>query len=238
MLPLLALVLACTPASEPDPDPDPVVDTAPADDGYLPWMGSAYVPCVSDAECDAGAACTTVPGFGGLYCAPPCDPLEPADPACDLDGALPFETQCMTNGRCARACGEPDSCPEALDCMPEPPEDGLSLCAGEPYGSAGFYGTCSHPNVDGTDCPEASSCFGGDYLGIDEGACLPWCDDGSCPPPPAGTSGVTTICYDVGLDHPSCALLCVPDDSTCPIGQTCFDLGFTGLCAPEGASYG
>ena len=97
-----------------------------------------------------------------------------------------------------------------------------------------MYGTCSHPNVEGTDCPLGSSCFGGDYVGTDRGVCLPWCDDGSCPMAPEDTVGVSPICYDVGLDHPVCPLLCI-DEAQCPEGQECLDLGFTGLCAPEGA---
>ena len=48
--------------------------------------------------------------------------------------------------------------------------------------------------------------------------------------------GVTAapLCYDVGLEHPVCALICIPDSSVCPDSQSCLDLGSIGLCAPEG----
>lgn len=225
------LLLACATSTESastDPAPVPVLDTQVElqDTGPdVSYNGPAYEPCVSDAQCGPGSACTYVPGYAGQYCAPPCD--QPQD--CDLDGTLTFETVCLDNGRCARACE--DSCPEELTCQSV---GELELCAGEPFGQAGMYGTCSHPNVDGTDCPLESSCFGGDYVGTEQGVCLPWCDDGGCPAAPDDTEGVTPICYDVGLDHPVCPLLCVAD-AHCPEGQTCLDLGFAGICAPEGA---
>jgi len=208
-------------------DPPPVEDTSV--DWEVSYNGPAYEPCVSDAQCGPGSACDRVPGYAGSFCSPPCD-IDGDGAECDLDGTLAFDTTCLDNGRCARFCE--DSCPETLDCQDVEDQE---LCAGEPFGGAGPYGTCSHPNVEGTDCPPESSCFGGDYVGTDSGVCLPWCDDGSCPGAPEGTRNVSTLCYDVGLDHPMCLLLCTVGDSDCPEGQGCLDLGIAGLCAPEGA---
>lgn len=236
---LLLLTLACDPVESyspvflEQPQPDAPVDT----DWPVSYNGPAYEPCVSDAQCGPGSACDRVPGFAGSYCALPCeadgDGLE-----CDLDGTLTFDTTCLSNGRCARLCeGESDdtagdSCPDTLACQAF---GGMELCAGEPFGTSGNYGTCSHPNVSGTDCPPESSCFGGDYVGTDSGVCLPWCDLDACPTPPDGTSNVTPICYDVGFEHPLCPLLCTVGNSSCPEGQECLDLGFAGICAPEGS---
>ncbi|MCB9744151.1 MAG: hypothetical protein H6741_16260 [Alphaproteobacteria bacterium] len=239
-MPLLLLALfACQtapPETTGDAADDSVVSTLDSEPAVSlqPYEGPAYAPCVTDAQCDAGSACASVPGYAGLYCAPPCEPGD--DAACALPG-LDFETTCLSNGRCARACGEPDSCPESLECSAEPVADELTLCAGGEYGTSGYYGTCSHPLVDGPDCPLESTCFGGDYIGVDEGACLPWCTTGECPSPPDDASGVSPLCYDGELDYPICVLLCVPDASDCPGDQECFSLGSVGICAPPGAEY-
>ncbi len=233
------LLLACGPEPEhmdwpPPAGPDLIaVDTAT--DTALPqsYAGPAYQACVTAAQCDPGSDCTHVPGFAGTYCAPACD-IEGDGAECALDGSLDFDTVCLDNGRCARTCGDPDTCPESVACQTVESE-GLDLCAGEPYGSAGLYGVCTHPNVDGADCPEESSCFGGDYIGIEEGICLPWCDDYTCPSPPDDSSGCSPLCYDIGFDHPLCVLLCIPGSSTCPSEQECLDLGGFGLCVPPGA---
>ncbi len=259
---LIAVLLAACAApvaddpSPPAPDDDDVAnddDSASDDDDATPlppqpYAGPAYTPCVSDAQCDPGSACTTVPGYGGSFCAPPCE--AGGDGAeCALLG-LPYGTQCLPSGRCARACADgeavvpdqedpptdvappPDACPDPITCRDV---DGAPLCAGQPSGQAGYYGTCSHPMIEGTDCPIDSACYGGSFIGTeDAGVCLPHCDDGLCPAPVDATQ-VTTICYDIGFDHPVCALLCTVGVSECPWGQFCFDVGFTGICAPEGA---
>jgi hypothetical protein len=238
LLSVLFFLGACDPSSEPEGDSatgtDAVDSAAQRDSGLqVSYNGPAYEPCVSDAQCGPGSECTTVPGYAGHYCGLPCDPGGDAA-ECDLDGTLDFGTVCLETGRCARECGEPTNCPETLDCQ-QVEADTLGLCAGESYGGAGFYGICTHPNVEGTDCPEESSCFGGDYIGIDDGICLPWCDDYTCPEPPADSDGTSPICYDIGLDHPMCILLCIPGSSECPRAQECLDLGGFGLCVPEGA---
>ena len=229
---MLFLFLACADSGldanfVDDGSPPPVEDTSV--EWEVSYNGPAYEPCVSDAQCGPGSACDRVPGYSGSYCAPACDPAGEGV-ECDLDGTLEFDTLCLSSGRCARFCE--GSCPETLECQDVQDDE---LCAGEPFGTAGNYGTCSHPNVAGTDCPPESDCFGGDYVGTESGVCLPWCDDGSCPGAPEGTEGVTTLCYDVGFEHPMCLLLCQVGDSTCPEGQGCLDLGVAGLCAPEGA---
>ncbi len=250
------LASACAAPASDAPVVDPATpdddDSATPDDdddataaAIAAYDGPAYTPCVTDAQCDPGSACTTIPGYGGSYCSPPCD--EDAD--CALEG-LPWGTSCLPSGRCARACAEgeqvvpdrqdgpkegslpEDACPDPLTCRDV---DGAALCAGLPAGQAGYYGTCSHPMIEGTDCPPVSACYGGAFIGTeDAGVCLPHCDDGLCPAPADATS-VTTLCYDIGFDHPVCALLCTPGVSECPWGQFCFDVGFTGNCAPEGA---
>ena len=226
------------PTEEPTPEP------TPAD-----YDGPAYRSCVSDAQCRPGDACTTVPGYSGQFCAPACDPT--GDGAeCALPG-LPFDTMCLESGRCARECGaseipgtvnqEGDAnyelCPSSVSCENV---DGLRLCAGETFGQAGYYGTCSHPMQDGSDCPPESSCVGGAVLGTDDvGICLPWCDDGSCPTPPGHAFNTTPLCYDVLLEHPMCALLCDFGDplTTCPDeGQECQEFYGFGICAPPGAT--
>ena len=216
-------------------DDDGLGDTGAADSCLL-LDDQAYSACVTDAQCDPGSACTTLPGYGGSYCAPPCDP-EGDGSECDPDGLLDVDTVCTEGGRCARACGEPDSCPEGLDCqlMDEDSElGGMSLCAGEPSGQAGHYGVCTHPQAAGIDCPEDSMCFGGEFLGIDEGICLPYCHDGTCQAAPDEAYGVTGYCIDGYLEEPVCVLLCY-DGSTCPERQECVEIySGIGLCAPEG----
>lgn len=213
---------------------DPVDSGLPESEAWDP-TSRAFSACVTEADCDPGSACTTVQGYGGAYCAPACEPGGDGD-ECDSEGVLGVDTFCSTAGRCVRACGEPDSCPDALDCQdaaafPAP------VCAGEVAGVAGYYGTCTHPMTDGPDCPESSSCFGGALIGVEDGVCLPWCDDGTCEPVPETAVGVSPVCYDVGLEHPVCALICSPGSSTCPPAQECTDLGGLGLCVPEGASF-
>lgn len=212
-------------------------DTLPDDQ----WdaFSRAYQTCVTEADCDAGSACTEVSGYGTAYCAPACDPEGDAS-ECDPEGLLGAETWCSSSGRCVRACEDDtgtDTCPEDLACQDD---EGwpAPVCAGEEAGKAGYYGTCTHPMVEGIDCPPESSCFGGDIIGVETGVCLPWCDDGLCEPVPDSVSGVSPVCYDVGLDHPVCALICVPDSSTCPEGQACSQVSSSlGLCIPEGASF-
>lgn len=214
----------------------PAADTAALDAAS---SAVSYTPCVTDASCGPGEACTTVPGFAGAYCAPACDPNAPQaeqDAACGvLDGV---DAYCMESGRCARSCGEPDSCPDGLECQTAEPLG--EVCAGEEQGGSGFYGTCSHPMTAGPDCPPESECFGGSLLGIDNGLCLPWCDTGECPEVPDGLADVSPLCFDTtdfGFDHPLCVLLCQPDSAICPEGQECLDYGGFGLCAPEGFSF-
>lgn len=254
LITLLLVGCAAPVSDEPVPpgiapvDDDDSAAAADDDDAAPMYDGPAYRPCVSDAQCDPGSACTTVPGYGGTFCAPPCDPGGDSS-ECALPG-LPYATTCLASGRCGRAC-DPDeqivpdrfngpkepppsdhACPDPLTCRDV---DGDALCAGAPSGQAGYYGTCSHPMVEGSDCPTESACYGGSFIGTDEaGICLPHCDSGLCPVPD-NASGVSTICYDIGFDHPVCALLCDPNSSVCPAGQFCFDIGFAGICAPEGA---
>ncbi len=244
---LLLTLLFATACVVDEPVPDPVADdddddAAPADDDDddateappADYDGPAYTECVTDAQCDPGSACTTVPGHGGLYCAPPCDP-DGDGSECALQGKA-YETMCLDNGRCARACLDNDPCPDTVGCF-EVVEYETELCAGEEAGGAGYYGVCSHPNIPGPDCPPETECLGGSFVGTDEaGICLPWCDDGSCPTPPAGTENVSTLCYDIGFEHPLCALLCTPGASVCPVLEFCLDTGFgVGVCAPDGA---
>jgi len=216
-------------------DPDDTAPEAADSDPPVSYSGPSYEPCINDAECAPGDACVPVPGYASAYCAPACDPAGDAA-ECQLEG-LGFDTVCTDHGRCARVCPDahdPDAapCPEGLDCAQVGDE---ALCAGELAGASGYYGLCSHPNVDGPDCPEDAACWGGEYLGIDEGMCLPWCPEYSCPAAPAGIDA-DPYCYDVGLEAPICLLLCVAgDDDACPDGQECYDLGVTGLCVPEGA---
>ncbi len=241
-----ALLVACAPEPDEPPPPPPAADDddsgeAVIDDDDatdpLPYVGPAYDPCVADAQCDPGSACTTVPGYDGLYCAPPCDPAGDGS-ECALLG-LPYDTMCLANGRCARACDDEAACPDSVACAAVTVGDAeTDLCAGEPSGVAGFYGICTHPNVDGLDCPEETQCLGGALVGTDElGICLPWCDDGTCPTPPAETVAASPLCYDIGFDHPLCVLLCPLDGSgECPYDQFCLNTGFgVGICAPEGA---
>ncbi len=240
------LLAGCDPVSEPQGDP-PAADD-PTAEAPTPYDGPAYRACVTDAQCDAGSACTTVPGYAGRFCSPACDPAGEGE-ECGLI-ELPFATSCLSTGRCGRACGasefpgsasqEGDEdyalCPGSVSCQAV---DGERLCAGEAFGQAGFYGSCTHPLVDGSDCPPESSCVGGAVIGTgDLGICLPWCDDGSCPAPPAGAFNTSTICYDILLDHPMCALLCdfTSDLTTCPdAGQECQEFYGYGICAPPGA---
>ena len=203
------------------------------DAACYPFGTQAYQTCTTEAECDPGSACTTVPGYDGAYCAPPCDPEGDAS-ECDPDGAFDVDLYCTSAGRCARGCGEPDTCPEDLDCQEVGELGDAAVCAGGLSGTSGNYGLCSHPNEAGTDCPPETSCFGGDFIGIDSGVCLPWCDDGSCPTAPDGTELVTPYCYEAGLDHPVCFLLC-NEGATCPEAQECLAITDSiGLCAPEG----
>ena len=212
------------------------------------YDGPDYQACISDAECEPGSACVAVSGHANTYCAPACDPGGDGS-ECIPEGS-DLSAVCLPSGRCAQTCAADavaeegtdgtlipaatDLCPDDLACMTVSDQE-TPLCAGPRGGQAGPYGTCSHPNLDGPDCPEQTSCFGGTYIGLeDAGVCLPWCDDGICPPLPDGVTAAP-ICYDVGLDHPMCALLCTPGDSICPSGQSCYDLGFVGLCAPDGA---
>lgn len=250
---LLALltVVGCDPDVALDGDPgatdEPATDEPATEEEPTPYDGPAYRSCVSDAQCRAGDACTTVPGYSGRFCAPACDPV--GDGAeCELLG-LPFDTMCLESGRCARSCGSselPGSinqegdedytlCPSTVGCQNV---EGTRMCAGDTFGQAGLYGTCAHPLADGTDCPEMTTCVGGAVIGTDElGICLPWCDDGSCPTPPSDAFNTTTICYDIFLEHPMCALLCDFSDplTTCPLGQECQEFFGYGLCAPPGA---
>ena len=250
---LLALfLLACDGAEAPVAWSPPLPSATPEEDGgqstgsatdtagpqdtgaaCYPLGAQAYQACVADSQCDPGSACTTVEGFSGKYCSPACDPAGDGS-ECDPDGTVGEATYCLQSGRCARACGEPDTCPEEMGCQTLDELDGAGVCAGPPSGTSGYYGICSHPNVDGPDCPSESTCFGGDYIGIDDGVCLPWCDDGSCASPPDETEGVSPYCYDAGLDHPICVLFCDPETSTCPSDQYCMSVYGVGLCVPEG----
>lgn len=243
---LVALVTTgCDPVV--DDAPEAPTEEAPPVEEPTPYEGPAYRACITDAQCDPGNDCTTVPGHAGKFCAPACDPMGDGT-ECDLL-ELPFATQCLDTGRCARECGSsefPGSsgqegdedyalCPGSVSCQNV---EGERLCAGEAFGQAGFYGTCTHPLTEGSDCPPESSCVGGSVIGTDDlGICLPWCDDGSCPTPPADAFNTSTICYDILLDHPMCALLCdyTSDLTTCPVGQECQEFYGYGLCAPPGA---
>lgn len=245
-----ALPEPAAPMAAPDPDSGGEGVDSGGSDGTS-YSGPDYGTCLNDAQCDPGSWCTVVPGHAQAYCAPPCDPQ--GDGAeCGDGGELGFETVCLENGRCAQACdaaavateaddgsliaAASDLCPEHLECVVATVADDVEqpICAGARGGGAGFYGSCSHPNVDGSDCPDASSCFGGSYLGIDSGVCLPWCDDGVCSPTPDGVTA-TPLCYDVGLAHPMCVLLCVADESVCPDAQFCYDFGSFGVCVPDGS---
>ncbi|GEM_PF-1424957 len=200
-------------------------------DEAVSYAGPSYAPCTNDAECAPGDACTTVSGYAGQYCAPPCDPAGDGD-ECQLEG-LPFDTECLDNARCAQVCDGTDDggCHEDLSCAGY--ED-LELCVGEAAGTSGLYGTCNHPNTSGPDCPEGTTCFGGDYLSVDAGVCLPYCEDYTCPDPEGNVDG-SPYCYDIGLDYPVCFLFCTPDATTCPDTQECFDTGYgVGICAPPG----
>jgi len=265
LIPLLSvLFLACSPgepdtsklrSATPEETAAPAVDSVGGDDGddgdgadggdngdsadtaasvAESYVGPSYGACVTDAECAPGDACTTVRGYAGLYCAPPCDPT--GDGAeCDL-GGLDFDTTCTDIGRCAQLCGD-DDCPSGLECQELEDED-VAVCAGEEAGGAGNYGTCSHPQAEGSDCPDDSACFGGDLFGSDDGLCLPWCPDGVCPLAPDGVNALP-LCYDIGLGAPSCALICDPgadeDNQVCPEGQFCFDASYIGICLPGDA---
>lgn len=233
MLPLL-LALACSPDPATTPAgiaPEALVetDTGTESGSGFSFSERAYETCIADSDCDAGASCRSVSGHATAYCAPACDPAGDGSEC----GVGDMKGVCAATGWCARSCGDPDTCPDDLACAEV--DDLGAVCAGEELGTAGYYGTCTHPQVEGPDCPEQSSCYGGDLLGIEDGVCLPWCDDNVCQPIPDDTQGVTPFCYDVGLDHPVCALLCQVEDSVCPTGQECMDLGFTGLCIPEGS---
>ena len=205
------------------------LDTAP-----VSYAGPSYESCITDAECSPGDACTTVSGYAGQYCAPACDPGGDGS-ECQLDG-LGFETTCLETARCARVCDgelEDGGCPDDLACAGY---DDLELCVGEAAGTSGIYGTCTHPNTSGPDCPEGTTCFGGDYLGVDDGICLPYCEDYTCPDPEGNVDG-SPYCYDIGLDYPICFLFCTPDATTCPDTQECFDTGYgVGICAPPGVT--
>jgi hypothetical protein len=254
LLLLASAAVGC--AVEPDPPPEVDDDDDDAIDDAA-YSGPAYRPCVTEAQCDPGSACTVIPGYGGRFCSPACDPFGLGD-ECALEG-LPFDVMCLDTARCARHCADgeepilpdddpPDDprteddprCPAEMTCRDV---DESNLCAGLVAGIAGYYGLCSHPNVDGPDCPPASSCFGGQLVGSDSGICLPWCDDGTCPDA-VGAQNATPLCYDlsgkVDIDHPICALLCTPGDETsiCPNGQVCLDIGFGGfgLCSPPDAT--
>lgn len=231
-------VLEPDPVADDDDATEALVDDDDATEAPTPpadYAGPAYLECVTEAQCDPGSACTTVPGHGGLYCAPACDPLGDGS-ECQLQGKA-FDTMCLDNGRCARTCLDEDPCPETVGCVEvEAVEE--QLCAGEESGGAGFYGVCTHPNIPGPDCPPETECLGGAFVGTDDaGVCLPWCDDGSCPTPPAGTVNVNTLCYDIGFEHPLCVLICQPTGgSVCPMLEFCLDTGFgVGICAPDGA---
>jgi hypothetical protein len=236
----LLLALACNPTTTGGSGAAPgtlavdATDSGAVGDDWS-FTGQAYQACLADAECDPGSACTAVPGHATSYCAPACTPdpdaPEALSPACATDTA---EGVCLPTGRCAQSCAESDTCADELACADV--EDVGEVCAGEQGGAAGYYGTCTHPQLDGPDCPPSSSCYGGELLGIEDGICLPWCDDNICQPIPDGTEGVTPLCYDVGLDHPVCALLCQVGDSVCPAEQECMDLGPVGLCAPVGTT--
>ncbi|MCB9780179.1 MAG: hypothetical protein H6742_16550 [Alphaproteobacteria bacterium] len=232
-------------------------DTDGGDDLAESYVGPDYAPCISDGQCEPGSACTEVPGHATRYCAPPCTPGGDGS-ECDLTdgGDMGFDTVCLSNGRCARTCSEDqvasegdspgvlvpadgDECPSTLECRAtgDDGDDGGSgfLCAGPDRGSSGPYGMCTHPQMDGPDCPDQHSCYGGGYIGLDVGVCLPWCDTGACPTVPDGTSA-SPLCYDIGLDHPVCALICIPGASTCPVEQECVTIySSIGLCLPEGA---
>ena len=241
------LLVGCEPVA--DPDDEPATEAAtPAAEEPTPYDGPAYRACVTDAQCDPGNACATVPGYAGRFCAPACDPSGDGEECALFD--LPFETMCLETGRCGRTCGSSEfpgsagqegdedytRCPGSVSCQAV---DGERVCAGEAFGQSGFYGTCSHPLAEGSDCPPESSCVGGAVIGTgDVGICLPWCDDGSCPVPPAQAFNTSTICYDILLEHPMCALLCdhTSELTTCPDeGQECQEFYGYGICAPPGA---
>lgn len=220
-------------------EPTVLVDSGGALSDGPPPPSAAYTTCVTDASCGAGEACTTVSGFATSYCAPACDPdgtrAEQAASCGVLEGV---DAVCLDSGRCARECGSPDTCPDDLDCQTAAPVG--DVCAGEALGSAGFYGTCTHPMAEGPDCPADSGCFGGSLLGIENGVCLPYCETGECPQVPDGLSGVNPLCFDTteyGFDHPMCVLLCTPGSAVCPETQECLDYGGFGFCAPAGTSF-
>jgi len=230
-------------SAEPTPTPEPTPEPTPVPVAYA---GPSYLPCVTDAQCDPGDACTSLPGFSGDYCAPACDPA--GDGAeCDRF-ELPFATSCMPNGRCGRACGadevlgEPSQegaddyalCPASVYCQEV---DEQPMCAGDSFGQAGNYGVCYHPFLDGPDCPQGTQCLGGDLVGLDDvGLCLPECPAQTCPAPPSYTVNATPICYDVGYEVPLCALLCQAslEDTVCPDGTVCNEFFGFGICSPEG----
>lgn len=259
MLLLSLLLLACDPTASSPLDTAGVPsgdggETTLADGGSSSstqsYTGPDYQRCIGDAQCEAGSACVEVPGHANLYCAPPCDPGGDGQ-ECQLGEELElgFETRCLDTGRCARTCPEEDAategdkpgslvraegdeCPQELECVAS--QDDF-LCAGPARGTAGPYGLCTHPQMDGPDCPELHSCYGGSYIGLDVGVCLPWCDTGECPSAPAGTVA-SPLCYDIGLEHPVCALICIPDSGTCPEDQECIQVySSIGLCLPEGS---
>lgn len=236
----LLLAIACTTPEAPDAPPDlsgltPPVSETESDPEPVSYSGPSYTPCVTDASCEPGEACTTVDGYDASYCAPPCDPAGAGD-ECAPDGAVDYDTWCLPQGRCARSCD--GGCPDDMACVSD--DTGLpgEVCAGEPSGTSGYYGLCSHPNVDGTDCPDGSACYGGEYVNSDWGVCLPYCPDSSCPDSAEDGVTGTPICYDVGLELPVCALVCIPSVSTCPSDQVCYELySNLGICAPADAYY-
>lgn len=237
---VLALLMACGGLGDAEladgVTPAALVDADTAAPAAPPPPVTAYTTCVTDASCAPGEACTTVPGFATPYCAPACDPADETDAACDVvDGVDGF---CTDAGRCARACGQPDTCPDDLACGSS--EALGDVCGGEELGGAGYYGTCTHPLEAGPDCPAESDCFGGSLLGIENGICLPWCESGDCPDPGDELVDVNPLCFDTteyGFEHPLCVLLCTPSSAVCPTDQECLDYGGFGICAPEGLTF-
>ena len=226
---LLFCLVSCTSTSD-DADPPPDTgspDTGPRDTG-VSFSVPSYATCSSAAQCPPGDACTTVPGYAGRFCAPPCDPIA-GDTSCDTDGSI--TATCLPTGRCVQTCST--DCPVGLECIQT---DGWEVCAGEPNNA---YQTCL---VDPTtpspglalhaDCPGYSAClYFGDLFPAGVGACMPWCEHGTCPHQGLGIDAAPQclpLTLFPGIDN--CALFCDPEsEEQCPPGLAC---GSTNICLP------
>lgn len=224
IVPLVLLMVACSPARRDDDRPGN--DRDPVD------AGSEVTACTSDSECEALGLVCDLEG-GRCICT--------RDSMCDGDASRPWclrgacsAAQCVSSVDCEgglRCLGEPKRCLDGLDtceaCTENADCKSGSSCREQP-GRAGSGRFCA-PSCDG-GCPAGFSC--------QDGACFPangTCDEPgtSCVPDSEAACSSPSACGD-GLVCDAFFARCYAAQTICEPGLVCDPQTYSCVAACEG----